>query len=159
MIWRGTLYYVINLLLTNCPCRHLDHLLATTHSDVGAHFYFLCLNLNVEINSSGFFLSRQNTAWGQYGETRNDASMKVDLDGSSPFVTSLAVLCASSPLLSVTVSFITCTCRTFTIGYSQITFMEFLMDSQASLVKWRAWMRGFCSRGLAGAHDAAAGLY
>ena len=103
MIWRGTLYYVINLLLTNCPCRHLDHLLATTHSDVGAHFYFLCLNLNVEINSSGFFLSRQNTAWGQYGETRNDASMKVDLDGSSPFVTSLAVLCASSPLLSVTV--------------------------------------------------------
>jgi aarF domain-containing kinase len=47
----------------------------------------------------------------------------------------------------------------FATGYSKITFIEFMMDWQASLVKSSAWLRGFYSRGLAGAHDAAAGLY
>lgn len=47
----------------------------------------------------------------------------------------------------------------FATGYSKITFIEFMMDWQASLVKASAWLRGFYSRGLTGAHDAAAGLY
>ncbi|KAG2145993.1 ABC1 family-domain-containing protein [Suillus bovinus] len=47
----------------------------------------------------------------------------------------------------------------FATGYSKLTFIEFMMDWQASLVKSSAWLRGFYSRGLAGAHDAAAGLY
>ncbi|KAG1808258.1 ABC1 family-domain-containing protein [Suillus subaureus] len=47
----------------------------------------------------------------------------------------------------------------FATGYSKITLIEFMMDWQASLVKSSAWLRGFYSRGLAGAHDAAAGLY
>ena len=52
-----------------------------------------------------------------------------------------------------------CTCRTFATGYSKITLIEFMMDSQASLVKLNAWTRGLYLGGLAGAHDAAAGLY
>ncbi|KAG1732224.1 ABC1 family-domain-containing protein [Suillus paluster] len=48
--------------------------------------------------------------------------------------------------------------RAFATGYSQVTFIELMMDWQASLVKSTAWLRGFYSRGLAGAHDAAAGL-
>lgn len=48
---------------------------------------------------------------------------------------------------------------TFAIGYYKITFIELMMDCQASLVKVSAWLRGFYSRGLSGAHDAAAGLY
>jgi aarF domain-containing kinase len=47
----------------------------------------------------------------------------------------------------------------FATGYSKITFIELMMDWQASLVKSSAWLRGFYSRGLSGAHDAAAGLY
>jgi len=47
----------------------------------------------------------------------------------------------------------------FATEYSKITFIELMMDWQASLVKSSAWLRGFYSRGLAGAHDAAAGLY
>ncbi|KAG2059162.1 ABC1-domain-containing protein [Suillus hirtellus] len=47
----------------------------------------------------------------------------------------------------------------FATEYSKITFIEMMMDWQASLVKSSAWLRGFYSRGLAGAHDAAAGLY
>ncbi|KAG2078980.1 ABC1-domain-containing protein [Suillus decipiens] len=47
----------------------------------------------------------------------------------------------------------------FAIGYSKITFVELIMDWQASLVKSSAWLHGFYSRGLAGAHDAAAGLH
>ncbi|OJA08664.1 hypothetical protein AZE42_01169 [Rhizopogon vesiculosus] len=48
---------------------------------------------------------------------------------------------------------------TFATGYSKITLIELVMDSQASLVKLSAWTRGFYSRGLVGAHDAAAGLH
>lgn len=47
----------------------------------------------------------------------------------------------------------------FATGYYKITFIELMMDCQASLVKVSAWLRGFYSRGLSGAHDAAAGLY
>ncbi|KAG0707338.1 ABC1 family-domain-containing protein [Suillus ampliporus] len=46
----------------------------------------------------------------------------------------------------------------FAIGYSQVTFIELMMDWQASMIKSSAWLHGFYSRGLAGAHDAAAGL-
>ncbi|KAG2150579.1 ABC1 family-domain-containing protein [Suillus clintonianus] len=47
----------------------------------------------------------------------------------------------------------------FATAYSKITFIELMMDWQASLVKSSAWLRGFYLKGLAGAHDAAAGLY
>lgn len=60
---------------------------------------------------------------------------------------------------TLTTRLIATTCRAFATGYSKITFIELMMDWQASLVKASAWLRGFYTRGLAGAHDAAAGLY
>jgi aarF domain-containing kinase len=60
---------------------------------------------------------------------------------------------------TLTTHLIATTCRAFATGYYKITFIELMMDCQASLVKVSAWLRGFYSRGLSGAHDAAAGLY
>ncbi|KIJ61310.1 hypothetical protein HYDPIDRAFT_137889 [Hydnomerulius pinastri MD-312] len=48
--------------------------------------------------------------------------------------------------------------RTYVTGYSGITLLEAAMDAQASTVKMVAWLRGLRSRGLIGAHQAAAGL-
>lgn len=39
-----------------------------------------------------------------------------------------------------------------------MTFLEVILDVQASVLKFFAWWRGFQSRGLVGAYQAAAGL-
>lgn len=39
-----------------------------------------------------------------------------------------------------------------------MTFLEVIMDVQASTLKFFAWLRGLRSRGLVGAYQAAAGL-
>ncbi|KAF9268892.1 ABC1-domain-containing protein [Marasmius fiardii PR-910] len=43
-------------------------------------------------------------------------------------------------------------------GITSLVFVESFMDIQAFLVKSKAWIRGLLSRGLEGAHQAAAGL-
>uniref|UniRef100_A0A0W0FH10 Putative ABC1-domain-containing protein n=1 Tax=Moniliophthora roreri TaxID=221103 RepID=A0A0W0FH10_MONRR len=43
-------------------------------------------------------------------------------------------------------------------GYTSLAVIESLMDFQAFAVKSKAWLRGLLSRGLKGAHQAAAGL-
>ncbi|KAH0827818.1 ABC1-domain-containing protein [Lanmaoa asiatica] len=43
-------------------------------------------------------------------------------------------------------------------GYSSMTFLEVIMDAEASTLKFVAWMRGLRTHGLVGAYQAAAGL-
>lgn len=49
--------------------------------------------------------------------------------------------------------------RRFETSYRGLILTETVLDMQAQLVKWKAWMRGLLVQGgLRGAHDAAAGL-
>ncbi|KAJ8587450.1 ABC1-domain-containing protein [Rhizopogon salebrosus TDB-379] len=102
--------------------RHLDHLLATTHSSVRIFVITskYCMRAVWQDEKRRF---HEGLNW--FGSLRH-------IFGSA---------------------------WTFATGYSKLTLIELMMDSQASLIKLNAWTRGFYSRGLAGAHDAAAGLY
>ncbi|KAG1742820.1 ABC1 family-domain-containing protein [Suillus lakei] len=127
---------VLMVMKLNDLARHLDHSLATTHSSV-----------RIFLITSKYCMK---AVWQDEKNRFREGGL-----GFGSFLGS--AWCVESSTL--TTHLIASTCRTFATGYSKITFIERMMDMQASLVKSSAWLRGFYSRGLAGAHDAAAGLY
>ncbi|KAG1775442.1 ABC1 family-domain-containing protein [Suillus placidus] len=127
---------VLMVMKLNDLARHLDHSLATTHSSV-----------RIFLITSKYCMK---AVWQDEKDRFREGGL-----GFGSFLGS--AWCVKSSAL--TTHLIAPSYRAFATGYSKITFIELMMDWQASLVKSSAWLRGFYSRGLVGAHDAAAGLY
>ncbi|KAG2345512.1 ABC1-domain-containing protein [Suillus weaverae] len=127
---------VLMVMKLNDLARHLDHSLATTHSSV-----------RIFLITSKYCMK---AVWQDEKDRFREGGLGFgSFLGSAWYVKSSAL----------TTHLIAPTYRAFATGYSNITIIELMMDWQASLVKSSAWLRGFYSRGLVGAHDAAAGLY